>query len=954
MPKRRIVPAVPDRRMVKARAWILPVFVLSGFSGLVLEVIWVRLATLVLGITIHAVAVVVAAFMGGLALGSWLFGRFADIRKPHLGMYAALEGGIAVLGLGATLALRRMPWWAAAAGGSSPSIIDALLVFVLVLLPCILMGATLPVLSRTLAGPENTSRWVGWLYGANTLGAVAGAFLSDFALIPSMGVTATALAAVAANGLAALAGFVIARRYSTVVAVSGRPPRPAKPAPCPLYAGYCLTGFAALGLQMTWTRLFLMYMPGRAFVFSIILTTFLTGLTIGSATVAGWAARSKRPATVLAGMQALLAATALAGVLWIPAVDRFLMTSPIADVLLKTARLGAAETAALRFDTLQGLGRAIALFGLPTLLMGALFPFVCRVALDARGGTGRPVGELYAANTVGAIVGSIAVSFWILPHRGAQGTLLLLAALVVVAAALTGWHIARRGTAAIVVVLGAAACAAFALLPSDTLVRLLYVSQHTLHFGTKPSQVLQLKEGPYGTVTVVDMPRGPALLVDSVHMMSGGLEAQRYACLEGHLPVLLQPAPRRALVIGFGLGMSMGAVSLHPSLEMTRCVELDPTVLETAPLFSAVNYDVLKRPRTEVVLGDGRNFLLRSRDRYDVMTFEPPPPVNAGVVNLYSREFYQLCRDRLTPQGMVAQWVPLATLGDEATRMVIRTFLAVFPSSTLWQGSPNNLVLVGSISPVEIDFNRLRDAFRQPELTKALQGIGVNNELSLLATFLHGPEVLKAYAGSAPIVTDDRPYLEYCFTELRPVDRSLRQRSFEELRKYLRNFPQDQEAALQLHLEAWQRLYDMGSYTLSIPDESLRVLYNYALAGRIRSVLTDNPYADLVLALDDDGMQKSAEAARSGNMKPLGDWVMRLMLRARNEEAAAALRQAVDAYPQHPLPRLLLGIIAASAGRADEAGREIRQGMDLLTGDPARNAAAVLLQECGIPVPARK
>jgi spermidine synthase len=939
---------------MKARAWILPVFVLSGFSGLVLEVVWVRLATLVLGITIHAVAVVVAAFMGGLAIGSWLFGSFADKWRARLSVYAALEGGIAVLGLGVTLALRRMPWWAAAVGGNGSSGIEAAFVFALLLLPCILMGATLPVLSRALAGPEKASRWVGWLYGANTLGAVSGAFLSDFALIPSMGILATALAAVAANGLAGLTGLVIARQYSAAVAETIRPPRPAKPAPWALYLGYAITGFSALGLQMTWTRLFLIYMPGRAFVFSIILTTFLGGLAIGSAAAAGWAARSSRPATVLAGMQLLLAMTALAGVLWIPSVDRFLMTSPVANALLKAARLGAAETIGLRFDTIQGLGRAISLFGLPTLLMGAIFPFVSRVALDARGGTGRPVGELYAANTAGAIAGSIAVSFWILPHRGAQGTLLLLAGLIVVATILTGWHIRRRGTAAFMAAMGAAACAAFALLPSDTLVRQLYVSQHALHFGTVPSQVRELKEGPYGTVTVVDMPRGPALLVDSVHMMSGGLEAQRYACLEGHLPVLLQPAPRRALVIGFGLGMSMGAVSLHPSLAMTRCVELDPTVLETAPLFAALNYEVLKRPRTEMVIGDGRNYLLRSREKYDVMTFEPPPPVNAGVVNLYSQEFYRLCRDRLTPAGMVAQWVPLATLGDDAARMVIRTFLSVFPFSTLWQGSPNNLVLVGSISPRVIDYDRLREAFRVPELAQALRGIGVDNELSLLATFLHGPDALQAYAGDAPIVTDDRPRLEYCFTEPRPVARSLRQRSLEELRKHLRNFPQDQDAALQLHMDAWQRLYDMSSYTVSVPDDSLRALYYYALACRIRSVLADNPYADFVLGLDDYGMQKSAEAARAGAMKPLGDWAMRLMLRARREEAAALLRQAMELFPQHPLPGLLLGVNAFSAGRADEARREIRQAMDLLATDATRNTAALLLQECGISVPAPK
>ena len=933
------------------RLWMLPIFVLSGFSGLVLEVIWVRLATLALGITIHAVAIVVGAFMAGLAIGSFLFGRMADLRRPRLTLYAVLECGIAILGLGVTWLLRQMPRWVAEVGGSGPSAMDALLVFLLVLPPCVLMGATLPVLSRTLAGPAGAARWVGWLYGSNTFGAVAGAFLTDFALIPAFGVMMTAVIAVGGNVVAALSSLLVAGRGPVAGTSAVQPGVPPRAAPWLLYAAYGISGFAALGLQMTWTRLFLMYMPGRAFVFSIILTTFLAGLAVGSAAAAGWAACSVRPAAVLVGMQALLAGAALAGVLWIQPLDRMLMTPSVADPLMAVARLGAADTIGFRFDVLQGLGRAVALFALPTLLMGFIFPFVARVALDERGGTGRPIGELYAANTVGSIAGSIAVGFWILPSRGVQGTLLWLAALIVVAAALSVWYARPRMAAAVAAALGAAACVAFALLPSDTLARLVYLPQHASHLGVEPSQVRMLQEGPYGTVTVVDTPRGPALLVDSVHMMGGGLEARRYACLEGHLPMLLHPAPRKALVIGFGIGMSMGAISLHPGMEMTRCVELNPTVLEAASWFTSLNYDVLRRPRTEIVFGDGRNYLLRSREQFDVMTFEPPPPVNAGVVNLYSQEFYRLCRDRLTPQGIVAQWVPLGALGDDGTRMVIRTFQSVFAFSTLWQGSPGNLVLVGSASPVFIDAARLREAFGNPELGKALQDIGVEDELSLLGAFLRGPETLQAYAGQAPIVTDDRPLLEYGVSELRPVDPRLRTRSLAELLQYLHNMPPEQEAALQERVEAWQRLHELASLTPTVPDESIRALYYYALAYRIHTVLQGNPYADMVLALDEEGMRKSAEEARSPSPKSLGAWAMRLMLRTRHREAAAVMGQAAAAAPQHPLPQLLLGISAWSQGHADEAAHRIRQGMALLASDALRKMADELLKDIGAPVP---
>ena len=415
--------------------------------------------------------------------------------------------------------------------------------------------------------------------------------------------------------------------------------------------------------------------------------------------------------------------------------------------------------------------------------------------------------------------------------------------------------------------------------------------------------------------------------------------------------MLLHPAPRKALVIGFGIGMSMGAISLHPGMEMTRCVELNPTVLEAASWFTSLNYDVLRRPRTEIVFGDGRNYLLRSREQFDVMTFEPPPPVNAGVVNLYSQEFYRLCRDRLTPQGMVAQWVPLGALGNDGARMVIRTFQSVFAFSTLWQGSPGNLVLVGSASPVFIDAARLREAFGNPELGKALQDIGVEDELSLLGAFLRGPETLQAYAGQAPIVTDDRPLLEYGVSELRPVDPRLRTRSLAELLQYLHNMPPEQEAALQERVEAWQRLHELASLTPTVPDESIRALYYYALAYRIHTVLQGNPYADMVLALDEEGMRKSAEEARSPSPKSLGAWAMRLMLRTRHREAAAVMEQAAAMAPQHPLPQLLLGISAWSQGHADEAAHRIRQGMALLASDALRKMADELLKDIGAPVP---
>ena len=254
----------------------------------------------------------------------------------------------------------------------------------------------------------------------------------------------------------------------------------------------------------------------------------------------------------------------------------------------------------------------------------------------------------------------------------------------------------------------------------------------------------------------------------------------------------------------------------------------------------------------------------------------------------------------------------------------------------------------GSISPVSIDDNRLREAFQHPELKQALLDIGLDDDLSVLGAFLHGPAALEAYARSAPLVTDDRPRLEYATPDNRPIDPSLRRRSIAELREYLRNLPSGQDAPLAQRVEAWQELFDFAGSTVSVPDDSVRALYYYSRARRIRVGLPDNRYAGFLLQLDESGMRQIEDAARSGSPKSVGAWAIRLILLGRSAEAEAILAQAAARAPQHPLPRLLLGVLASAEGHADAASREIRQGLDLLSTPALRQIAVTLLQEGGV------
>ncbi|MBO9651661.1 MAG: fused MFS/spermidine synthase [Variovorax sp.] len=724
----------------------------SGISALVFQVLWVKQLALVVGVEVHAVALGVAAFFAGLALGGWLAGPRADGHTRPLRFYAAIEAAVAVLACASTLALARSaaPFaWLESTVGALAWLLPALLV----MLPALLMGATLPVLMRAVAPQASqVGQAGGGLYAANTLGAIAGALLSSFLLIPMLGVRSSAFAAGALNLVAALAAVLLDRgvaAHSAVPATTGVPSHEKPHASRALWL-YALAGGIALGYEVVWSQAIVQFMSTRAFAFSVMLATYLAGLVIGSALIARRADRLRDPWGVFgvliasAGLLALIEFAMLGR--WLPQMQSLaasVMPDAGGEMLSMLARFAVA---------------ALCIVFLPTVLLGAAFPMALRLAVDA-GHVGRDTGRVVALNTLGGIAGTLVTGFVLVPVLGLVRTLGLLAigaaalGLVAVMRASRGSAWTRHAVVAISVVSALAAV----LTPPDRLADLLASARGgTLTF---------YEESRGGTVAVVEQRSGShrfkRLYIQGVSNSGDAMTSLRYMRLQALLPVLVQRnEPRSALVIGLGTGITAGALLRYPTLETRVVAELLPAVARAASEFTG-NDGVSHDARVDIRLRDGRRELLASTQRYDLITLEPPPPSAAGVVNLYSSDFYALAATRLAPGGLFAQWLPLPTQNDEDTRSLVRSFLDVFPYATLWTTELHEMLLVGSFAPIELDVPRIGERFAQPGVASALNNVGVASPAALLATWVTDRQGLERYAGDALPVTDDRPRIEY-------------------------------------------------------------------------------------------------------------------------------------------------------------------------------------------------
>src|SRR5579871_397410 len=729
---------------------------LSGTAALIYQILWIKQLSLIVGVEVYSITVAVSAFFVGLALGGARFIQLKNRFSRPLVLYAILEGGIAALGIFSTIALAHSAGLFVAIE-ARVGLLAWLLPFILVGAPAFLMGGTLPVAVRSqVYGFVQIARTGGWIYAANTAGGIAGVLLSSFALLPWLGVRNTALAAALLNLGAAGMAMALARRAvsdptETEVKEAEAVDSPSDNSGIALVL-YAISGGIALGYEVVWSQAMAQFLSTRVFAFSVVLATYLAGLVVGSALYARFSHKVRDPWGVF-GL--LISAAGVVALFEIAGLDLWQLRFQIEAGNVAFAATGS-EFARM------GTHFAVAAMGIvfvPTVMLGAAFPAVLRLAArETR--AGRDVGIVLALNTAGGIAGTLLTGFLLVPILGLVRTLSILAILATtigVLAVLLGSAVSRKMQLA-VCVLGVIAIIGGILTPQDRLARLLLTTRGG-------GNLIFYQESRGATVAVAEQRSGDnvfrRLYIQGVSNSGDAMPSLRYMRLQAMLPLIIHRGePRSALVIGFGTGITAGAVLHYPQLYRRVCVELLPAVVRAGELFPE-NYKAGSDPGMQIRLRDGRQELLHSSERYDLITLEPPPPSAEGVVNLYSTDFYKLASRRLERNGLFAQWLPLATQNDEDTRSLVRSFLDVFPYATLWTTEMHEMLLIGSYSPIDLDVHQITRRFMQSSVSTPLKAVGISSPAALLATWVTGRDGLERYAARANPVTDDHPRIEY-------------------------------------------------------------------------------------------------------------------------------------------------------------------------------------------------
>ena len=734
---------------------LLLFFVASGCAALIYEVVWFHLLRLVVGASSVSLAIVLTSFMGGMCLGSLAFPRWVSPDHPPLRVYAYLEAGIAAFGVAllGLLPLVGKLYLAVVGHGASGIALRAFICLFCLLPPTMLMGATLPAIARCLNTTRSGMSRLGLFYMANLAGGVVGCLLAGFYLLRLYdGTAATFFAASLNAGVAAIA-FSVSSRARFRATDASKLELPSLARHRTVYLVIALSGLTALGAQVVWTRLLGLVLGGTVFSFTIILAIFLAGLGIGSS-VGSFVARQVRSPHVALGwcQLALVAAVPLAAHMISAELPFWQLNPSFEDSLFQR----------YAHDLVRS---AVAI--LPaTGLWGASFPLALAAAAEEGQEPGHLAGGINAANTIGAIAGALLFSLVMIPAVGTTASQQVLAVLSGSAVLLMlGTHHASgsRGKRQISRAIAAALLiAGFALLMIQLVPpvsgRLIAKGRHTGNLEDEIEALLFVGEGANNSVAVRHYPSSDTRTfhVGGKVVASNVRRDMRIQRMLGHLPAILHPNPRTALVVGFGAGVTAGSLILHPEIERIVICEIEPLVPKAAvEHFAAENYNVLDDPRVEVIYDDARHFIATTREQFDIITSDPIHPWMDGAAVLYSVEYYELAKKRLRAGGVVAQWLPLYETDEVSAKSELASFLQVFPEGTIWSSHiPRNggtdLVMIGQVGAMKIDVDRLAARIdRNPRLAQSLADVDLGYMITLLAAYFgRGSDLAKWLEGA--------------------------------------------------------------------------------------------------------------------------------------------------------------------------------------------------------------
>ncbi len=700
---------------------------------------------LVFGSTNAAVALVVAIFMAGLGLGGLLFGRRIDRTGARLRLFGILQLITAAASFMLYLILGYLPslmqTLAGSIGTSSTIPLLGMLVVCLMLIPCIIMGSTLPVLTRIWMERGRTiGRGVGTIYAVNTLGSVIGAGLAGFLLIAAFGHFMSHLVAVVINIIAG-AGAVIPVKKPTTPTTPGPVRKTAPPTFSILIVVAGLTGFAALALEILWTRILHIFLANSTYGFTSVLIVFLSGITLGSLFYARFLSKQQQKMRTLAAC--------LAGIGLFVLCETIIINS-LPGTLYNL--VGFLDLPSIRL-TLPALLLAGILAFIPTFFMGISFPLLCTLHIKDIRHTGKDVGVIYFINTIGSIVGSLCAAFILIPIVGTVIGIIIIAFLYICAGSML-FLFRSRSSFKTKFAFTAAVMTITAFLAWSGSSRTLIVPPSLFRAPGRTDKILYYHETREGTVIVHEDTRTDirACYINNSAVCGTTYDALKVVKMLGHLPFLIKPDAENALVVGFGIGVTASAVAQHDVLEID-CIEICPGVRDAAQYFKDFNRDVIHDPRINFIDGDARTLILTSKQKYDVISCDPTHPT-LGCNNLYTREYFQLCKDILKKDYVICQYLPLHRVTLEEFKSLIKTFASVFPHTTVWLGFSHG-IMVGTPTPLKLDFS-----YMQQYLTELSDDI-LDDPYNLATSLILDEHAVREFTRGARLNTDDFPILEF-------------------------------------------------------------------------------------------------------------------------------------------------------------------------------------------------
>ena len=754
---------------------ILPIFFLSGAAGGIYEVIWAKQLLLIFGASAFAVSTVLTSYMAGLAIGSFFMGRYVDKNPGNpIRIFALLELGIGICGI---LIIFVLPLINRIYYSLYPSILPNyylknivrfVLCFLVLVVPTILMGGTLPVLSSGLFTREDSfGKYIGSLYSINTLGAMFGALTVGFFLLPNLGIMNSTFWAFAFNAATALIAFAISRSYLAVGNLTGetlptgkasqkKKETAGKKTETPLRDEYlpgtlllgvaAIAGFTSMSYQIIYTRLLKLVFSNTVYAFTIILVAFLAGIGLGSLFIARFADRIKNKALTIGLIQLALGIAAI----WaIPIVFNSLTILNKVHGLYRNLGWNGYTFSRLTVSFLVILGISS--------LSGATFPLVIKFRKKRKELTGERVGEVYSINTLAAVIGSFAGGFIVIPALGTYWGLIAVLSLNVLAGmlAIFSSKFTRKNRKLIIVGAGIlAVIVSIALNP-----KIIFVGK--LKKPGERIKVVYMDEGASASIYLLQNieTNSRRLYTDGILAIDTNYESLQTIRLLGHIPTLLCRNPKDVLVIGFGMGKTTSSIARHP-VERIDCVEIVPEVIKAARYFKDLNDDILSDPRVNIVIDDGRSFLFGMDNKYDVISCDPIHPA-FGSPALYTKEYYNECSRKLKDDGVIAQYLPFHQLSPYDLSILLGTFSSVFPHTTIWLASYHGII-VGSKSRISVDLKELENRMSRESIRLDLEKSNIKGAYDFISRMILGEDQVKnLVAGVHEVSTDNHPILEY-------------------------------------------------------------------------------------------------------------------------------------------------------------------------------------------------